>query len=280
MRIISAHDVQNAVSELFLKANTVLRKDIKEALEKALKKATNQLERDALRILLENAMIAEDKQIAICQDTGIPIVFIELGEDIKIKGGDLKSAVLKGASQAYRKYYFRNSMVQSPLSRKGPYKFGPAILHLDIKRGKRLKISVMAKGFGSENKNCMKMFNPTIDKKEIENFIVDCAREAGPAACPPFIIGIGIGGTSDKANILAKEALFIPINKTNKDRHISLMEKRILDKINKLKIGPMGFGGRTTCLGVNILTFPTHIAGLPVAVNVGCHAIRTATKSI
>lgn len=280
MRIISAYDVQNAVSELFLKANTVIRKDIKKALEKALKKATNQLEKDALRILLENAVIAKDKQIAICQDTGMPIIFIELGEDIKIKGGDLKSAVLKGASQAYRKYYFRNSIVQDPLNRKGPYKFGPAILHLDIKKGNRLKITVMAKGFGSENKNCMRMFEPTTSKEEIEDFAVECAKEAGPDACPPFIIGVGIGGTSEKVNILAKEALLIPINKSNKDKHISLMEKRILDKINRLKIGPMGFGGRTTCLGVNILTFPTHIAGLPIAVNVGCHATRSAARSI
>lgn len=280
MRTINAGDIEKTVSELFLRANTVLRKDIKDALRKALKKEKNELAKLALRILLENAEIAKSKRLPICQDTGMPIVFIEIGEDVKIKGGNFKSALLKGARCAYRRYSFRNSIVIDPLKRYGPFKFGPAILHFDIKKGDRLKITVMAKGFGSENKNCMKMFNPTDDIKRIEDFVVECAKKAGPDACPPYIIGVGIGGTTEKANLLAKEALLRPINKTHKKKDIASMEREILKKINKLGIGPMGFGGKATCLGVNIQTFPTHIAGLPVAVNIGCHAIRTATKRI
>lgn len=280
MRIIKAGDIRKTTKLLFLKANTEMRSDIKKALKAALKKEKDKLSKEALGILLENSKIAKDKRLPICQDTGMPIIFVEVGEKVKVKGGSLKSALLKGASDAYKDYAFRRSIVSDPLKRDGFFKFGPAVLHLDITKGKRLKITVMAKGFGSENKNLLKMFNPTKSIKEIEDFIVDYVKEIGPDACPPYIIGVGIGGSSDKAELLAKEALLLPVDKSNKTKYISAMEKRILNGINKLNIGVMGLGGRTTCLGVKILTYPTHIAGLPVAISIGCHALRSASKSI
>jgi fumarate hydratase subunit alpha len=280
MRTIKARLIQDTVSYLFLKANTIIRPDIKKALKKALKKEEKPLAKKALEMIIENADIAKRKKLPTCQDTGMPVVFCEIPQDIRIEGGDLNSAIIKGTKESYKNNAFRNSIIEDPILRKGLHKYGPPIIHAKLTKNKKMKITVLAKGFGSENKNQMKMFNPTAEKKDIERFILTCVTDAGPAACPPFILGIGIGGTSDKANTLAKEAFLLPVGSSNTKKHIAQMERDILKKVNQLGIGPMGFGGKTTCLGVNILTYPTHIAGLPVAVNVGCHATRSASKSI
>ena len=280
MRVISAAKVEQAVSSLFLKANTVIRPDIKKALEKAYAKETNKLAREFCGIILENAAIAKTKGLPICQDTGLPVVFIEAGEDVRIRGGNLEGVIQKAVIRSYKKHLFRASVVSDPLKRKGSSGFGPAIIHLKLKKGERLKITVMPKGFGSENKTRMKMFNPTEQIAEIENFVVECVKIAGSDACPPYIVGVGVGGTAEKVNLLAKMALLRPVNRGSGKKHILEMEKRIYGRVNRLKIGPMGLGGKTTCLGVNVLTCPTHIAGLPVAVNIGCHATRSAAVTI
>ncbi|MCK5306013.1 MAG: fumarate hydratase [Candidatus Omnitrophica bacterium] len=280
MRVISAAKVEEAVGSLFLKANTVIRPDIKRALKRAYAKETNKLAGELYRIILENAAIAKTKRLPICQDTGLPVVFVEAGEDVRIKGGGLEGVIQKAVIRSYKKYLFRASIVSDPLKRESRSGFGPAIIHLELKKGKRLKITVMPKGFGSENKTRMKMFNPTVRITEIENFIVECVKNAGSDACPPYIVGVGVGGTAEKANLLAKMALLRPVDKNSRKKHILKMEKKIYSMINHLRIGPMGLGGKTTCLGVNILTYPTHIAGLPVAVNIGCHATRSAAVTI
>jgi fumarate hydratase subunit alpha len=280
MRTIKTEKIKDAVERLFLKANIAIRPDIKKALEKAKAKETNPLAKEALDFILKNAQVAKKRQLPICQDTGLPIVFVELPQNINVVGGNLKNSIIKGVEEAYRNNLFRKSVVADPVLRRAPYNYGPPVIHIKLTRGRKIKITALAKGFGSENKNCLRMFSPAENVEEIEKFVLDCVKKAGPAACPPFIIGIGIGGTSDKAESLAKEALLFPIDKANKKRHLASLEKRIFRKINNLEIGPMGFGGKSTCLSVKILTYPTHIAGLPVAVNIGCHATRTASISI
>jgi len=279
MRIIAASEVQKMVSKLFLKAGTEIRPDILKALKRAVKSEKNRLSREMLQLIIENSKIAKSEKLPLCQDTGLPIVFIEIGEEVFVKGS-LKDAVIKGAADAYRKYAYRRSVVVDPVLRNPPFKAGPALLHMETVKGKTLKLTVMAKGFGSENKTKLKMMNPTADIDEIEDFIVSCIRDAGPDACPPYIVGVGIGGVAETANLLAKKALLLPIGNDSKKKHLALMEKRILKKINDLDIGVMGLGGKATCLKVNILTSPTHIAGLPIAVNIGCHATRSARCTI
>jgi fumarate hydratase subunit alpha len=215
----------------------------------------------------------------LCQDTGLPIVFIEIGENVFIKGS-LKDAVIKGAKAAYKENAFRQSVVSDPVLRKPPFKCGPALLEIASVKGQNVRLTVMAKGFGSENKTKLKMMNPTAGISEIEEFVVNCIKDAGADACPPYIVGVGIGGVAETANLLAKKALLLPIDHKNKQKHLALMEKEIFKKINDLKIGVMGLGGGVTCLQVSILTSPTHIAGLPVAVNIGCHATRSASCKI
>ncbi|MCM8770601.1 MAG: fumarate hydratase [Candidatus Omnitrophica bacterium] len=277
MRIIKARDISRVVSELAQEANFVLRKDVWAALKEALRKETNQRARSLWKAIIENATLAKNQKLAICQDTGLPIVFVELGQDVKIEG-NLKVAIIKGIAAGYKKGYLRNSIVAHPLKRGRPC-YRPPIIHIDIIKGTRLKLTVLPKGFGCENKSKLKMFEPTADTKEIKQFILDSVKEAGPDACPPFIVGVGIGGTADYAMLLAKKALLQPIRRSQALASKRL-EKELLRQINQLNIGPMGLGGRTTCLGVNIETYPTHIAGLPVAVNISCHALRSASKII
>jgi fumarase alpha subunit (EC 4.2.1.2) len=191
----------------------------------------------------------------------------------------LKSAINKGIELGYKKSSLRNSIVADPLLRGKP-KYSPVIIHTDLAKGSKIKLTVLPKGFGCENKSQLKMFNPTEKIEDIKKFIIDAVKTAGPDACPPYVVGIGIGGAADLSMVLAKRALLRPINKNNAQKRISLLEKELLSKINKLNIGPMGLGGKTTALAVNIETFPTHIAGLPVAVNISCHALRSASKTI
>ncbi|MBN1353223.1 MAG: fumarate hydratase [Candidatus Omnitrophica bacterium] len=277
MRKIDVTKVSDAISRLCIKANLNLRSDIERALRRALKKEVKPLAKRILRVLLENAKIAERDRRPLCQDTGIVSVYLRVGQNIQFVGGELKKAVERGVRKGYEKGILRKSVVKSPLIRINTSTNTPPVIYTDIVRGDRLKITVVPKGFGSENKSAIKMFGPTATEKDIASFIVDVVKKAGPDACPPYILGIGIGGTFDKAASLAKKALLVPLDRHNIKKHLRNLEKIILKEANALGIGPLGLGGKTTCLGANILEYPTHIAGLPVAVNVGCHITRNAS---
>jgi len=276
MKVISVNKVRDLVARLSIEANTILRPDVLAALTKAYRQEKNKKVKSALAAILDNAAIAKKEKLAICQDTGLPCVFVELGQNVKI-AGDLMDVINKGVESGYKKGYFRNSVIKDPLAR-GKSGFGPAIIHIDLVKGNKLKISVLPKGFGCENKSRLKMFNPTASLDEIKEFIVDVVKNSKADACPPYVVGVGIGGTAEYAGILAKKALFRKVASHNLGAAKKL-ENNLLREINKLNIGVMGLGG-LTCLGVNIETAPTHIAGLPVAVNISCHALRSATGEI
>jgi len=278
MRAISAKKIQDTVAELCIRANIFLRRDVLKALKSASKKETNKRAKELLEATIKNARIAGKDKLAICQDTGMPVVFVEIGRDLKIKG-DLKSAINKGVESGYIKGSLRNSVITDPILRGTP-KYSPAIIHIDTVKGNKLKLTVLPKGFGCENKSQLKMFKPTANIREIKKFILDAVKDAGPDACPPYVLGVGIGGTADYACLLAQKALLRDIGIGNRQVEIKLLELELLRQVNKLNIGPMGLGGRTTVLAVNIETHSTHIAGLPVAVNISCHALRSATKTL
>lgn len=280
MRVISAEKIRSTVSDLCLQANLILRKDILSALKRAYATEANRRSKEILYAIINNAFVAQKEKLAICQDTGLPCVFVELGQDVSI-GGDLKSAINKGIESGYKKGFLRNSIVREPLKRGKPG-FVPAVIHIDIVKGDKLKLTVLPKGFGCENKTQLKMFKPTARIDEIKKFILEVVKSAGPDACPPYIVGVGIGGTADYACLLAKKAFLRKIRRKGLSPNgtVPELERELLSEINHLNIGPMGLGGRTTCLGVNIETYPTHIAGLPVCVNISCHALRSATKVI
>jgi len=273
MRVISANKVRDVIAKLSIQANLVLRKDVLSSLKSAYSRETNKRAKDILKAIINNAYIARKEKLAICQDTGLPVVFLEIGQEVKING-NLMKAINKGVEEGYRRGYLRNSIISNPLSRGKPG-YSPVVIHTEIATGNRLKITVLPKGFGCENKTQLKMFNPTAKISEIERFIVDAVKSAGPDACPPYVVGVGIGGTADYAMFLAKKALLKRVTS-----YVSKLEQELLKKINRLNIGPMGLGGKTTCLGVNIETYPTHISGLPVAVNISCHALRSAAATL
>jgi fumarate hydratase subunit alpha len=275
MRTIAAKTVTGTVKRLCIEANLELRSDVVKALRAALKQEAAPRARRCLRAIIDNAAAARRKKLAICQDTGLPSVFIELGSDAHI-AGDLAAAVRKGIEQGYAAGYFRKSIVPDPLKRGIPG-FVPGVLHTDIVRGSRMKITVLAKGFGCENKSSLRMFNPTAQPSEIGEFVVNTVKAAGADACPPYVIGVGIGGTADYACLLAKKALLRRLGAPSRFRSF---EKEFLRAINKLAIGPMGMGGKTTALAVAIEAAPTHIAGLPVAVSISCHALRSAAAVV
>jgi len=277
MRKVNVRDIKKAVSRLSIKANTHLRKDVEDAIEKALRHENNSGARRILKLLIENARIAKREGLATCQDTGLVVVLVDIGQDVQLVGGQLIKAVNDGVKEGYKKGYFRDSVVEDPVTRSKKSKAVPAVIYTNIVRGKRVSITVAPKGFGSENKSRLIMLNPTDGEKEIKDFVIDTVKKAGPNACPPLVLGVGIGGTFEKAAFLAKKALVRPVNKRNDKPGIKRLEVSLLNDINKLGIGPMGLGGKTTCLSVNILDYPTHIAGLPVAVNVSCHATRSKT---
>lgn len=280
MRKINVNEIRKAVAELCVEANVNLRSDIRRAMEKALRKETANLAKGILGTLLKNAEIAKAESRPLCQDTGIVSIYFEMGQGVQLTGGSLQKAINRGAEEGYRKGRLRKSIVKSPLVRINTATGAPVILYTDILTGNDLKITVAPKGFGSENKSAIKMLKPTEGEKEITDFVLDVVKKAGPDACPPYILGIGLGGTFDKAPALAKRALTLPIDKANPKKYLRKLEGAILKKANRLGIGAMGLGGKTTCLAVRILEHPTHIAGLPVAVNVGCHATRSASRVI
>jgi len=280
MRKVSAGKIQAVVSRLAIEANISLRKDVLRALKMAYSKEKAPRAKKILKALIENAAIASSERIPICQDTGMATVFLEVGQNVLITGGDLSKTINSGIAGGYKKGFLRKSVVIDPLLRVNTKDNTPAVIHTKIVPGGKIKITVAPKGFGSENKSLTNMFKPTDGADKIERFILEAVKKAGPDACPPYIIGVGIGGTLDKACILAKEALLRRIDKRNPRRHIAIMEKGLLKKINRLNIGPMGLGGKATCLGLNIEVYPTHIAGLPVCVGISCHATRSATAVI
>ena len=269
MREIKASQITDAIIELARRANFVLRRDVVAALRSAYAKEKNKRVKIILKAILDNAAYAKKNNLAICQDTGMPVVFVEAGQDLKISG-DLKKAINKGVDAGYKKYALRDSVVGDPLLRGKP-KFSPCIIHADIVRGSKLKLTLLPKGFGCENKSQLRMFKPTAGPDEIKKFIIETVKSAGPDACPPYVVGVGIGGSADYAGILAKKALLIKIQTKS-----SVLEKDLLRQINKTGIGPMGLGGKITALAVKIKKYPTHIAGLPVSVNISCHALRSA----
>ncbi len=263
----------DAVKKAVRQASFCLRDDVKQALVRALRREKNRKAKQALRWILDNAEIAQKESLAICQDTGLPLAFMELGKEVRVDF-KLVRTVERAMAQAYRENYLRPSLVD-PLQRGKPSYQG-GICHLDFNpRVKGVNLTVFPKGFGCENKSQLKMFNPTAGLAEIEHFVVEAANQAGPEACPPFVVGVGIGGTADSALLLAKKALLGSIDQPNPDKLLNSLEKRLLKKINALKIGPMGLGGKTTALAVKVKKAPTHIAGLPVGVNISCHALRS-----
>jgi len=273
MRYLKAEKITQAIEQLVKRANFSLRKDVLLALRKAYRGENNKRAKNILKAILDNAAYAQEEKLAICQDTGMPVVFVQVGQDLRISG-DLKKAINKGIVDGYKNNYLRNSIVINPLQRGRPG-FSPAILHTEIIPGDKIKLVLLPKGFGCENKSQLKMFKPTAGLEEIKQFVIEAVKHAGPDACPPYVVGVGIGGTADYASIMAKQALLIKLS----GKH-SKLEVDLLKQINKTGIGPMGLGGKTTALAVNILTYPTHIAGLPVGVNISCHALRSAGKTI
>jgi len=278
MKTITEAKIRDAVAGLCIRANLYLRKDVLSALKKAFGRETNKRAKRSMKAILDNAAVAKLEKIAICQDTGMPVVFVEIGREVKITG-DLKSAINKGVASGYRRAYLRDSIIENPLSR-GSAGGAPAIIHIDIAGGNTLKLTVLPKGFGCENKSALKMFKPTAKLAEIKDFIVGAVQNAGPDACPPYVVGVGIGGTADYAPLLAKKALLRKIGVHSPQSIVHRLEQQLFKEVNKLNIGPMGLGGKTTALAVHIETYPTHIAGLPVAVNLSCHALRSATLTL
>jgi fumarate hydratase subunit alpha len=274
MHQIPAKKISQAVKNLCLRANYELPPDVLAALKIAQKKETSPRGRDILNQLIENARIARIKKIPLCQDTGVAIVFVEMGHDVQVTGGSLIAAVHAGVAQGYKEGYLRKSIVHHPTKRQNTGTNTPAHIHIDHVPGNKIKITFMAKGGGAENCSQIKMFKPTAQLEKIQDFVVDVVKQAGASACPPVMVGIGIGGTFDKAPLLAKKALLRKIGSTNKDKIAAKMEKELLAKINQTGIGPSGLGGKTTALAVFVEIAPCHIASLPVAVNMECHAHR------
>ncbi|NFN81494.1 fumarate hydratase [Clostridium botulinum] len=274
MRDINVNCIIDAVKELCIKANYFLGEDIRQALEDSKDKETWNLAEDILEKIIINSEIANKENIPMCQDTGMACVFVELGQDVHLIGGNLNEAINEGVRRGYEEGFLRKSVVNDPLTRINTKDNTPAIIYYDIVPGDQVKITVAPKGFGSENMSKIAMLKPSDGVDGVKTFILDVIRQAGPNPCPPMVIGVGIGGTFDKAAYLAKKALLRPINIRNNDEYYRELEIELLEKINELGIGPQGFGGKTTALGLNIETYPTHIAGLPVAVNINCHATR------
>ncbi|OGF48349.1 MAG: fumarate hydratase [Candidatus Firestonebacteria bacterium RIFOXYC2_FULL_39_67] len=277
--LITEKQISTTVSALCIKANTVLRADVKQALCKACASEKNKNAKFILGALIENYKIAEKECTPICQDTGITVVFAEVGYKAKIKG-DIGKAINAGVEAGYKEGFLRKSVVSDPLERKNTGTNTPAVIYYDLVPGNKLKITILPKGFGSENKSKLYMLNPTASLEEIKKVIITAIKEAGPDACPPYMIGVGIGGDASKAAFLAKKALTYKIGFWGKDALYKTLAKDLYKRGNRLNIGPLGAKGKTTLLGVNILAFPTHIAGLPVAVNISCHVLRSASKTL
>ncbi len=280
MKTVNAQDITNLVERLCIEACCVITDDIYKGFKSILATEKSTLGKEIIGTLINNADIARNEKSPICQDTGMTVVFVQMGQNVHIEGGFLEDAINQGVRQGYEKGYLRKSVVKDPLNRENTKDNTPAIIHIELTRGEEFHITVAPKGFGSENKSGLKMLTPSEGIPGIKKFVLDVVSHAGASSCPPIILGIGIGGTMERAAYMSKKALLRPVGTTNEREDLAQLEKEILDEVNGLGIGPAGFGGTNTALAVNIITHATHIAGLPVAVNIGCHATRHAEGSL
>ncbi len=276
MKDIDVKSIIEAVKKLCMDANYYLNNDIKKAMENGLAVEKSPIGAEVLEKLLLNAELAARKKAAICQDTGMAVVFVTMGQEVHITGGALSDAINEGVRRGYKEGYLRKSVVGDPIERLNTGDNTPAVIHYDIVPGNALKIELAPKGFGSENMSALKMLKPSDGIEGVKSFILETVDKAGPNPCPPIVVGVGIGGTMEKAALLAKRALLRPVDKSSGIRYVRELEAELLEKINELGIGPAGLGGTNTALAVNVETYPTHIAGLPVAVNINCHVTRHA----
>ncbi len=280
MRAISVSEITRAVKEMCIEANYALSPDMDEALKVAWQKEESPLGRQILNQLQDNLKIAAREDIPICQDTGMAVIFMEIGQEVHFEGGDLEEAVNEGVRQGYTEGYLRKSVVRDPCIRENTNDNTPAVIHYEIKSGDQVRITVAPKGFGSENMSRVFMLKPADGTEGIREAVLTAVRDAGPNACPPMVVGVGIGGTFEKCALMAKKALTRPVNEHSPIPYIKEMEEELLRQINDSHIGPGGLGGTTTALAVHIDTYPTHIAGLPVGVNICCHVNRHCTRLI
>ena len=278
MKTIHVKEIIENVKEMCIEANHYLTDDMKQALKQSEKKEKSPLGKQILAQLEDNLKIAAEDMIPICQDTGMAVIFIEIGQEVYIEGGILTDAVNEGVRQGYVEGYLRKSVVKDPIFRENTNDNTPAVIHYDIVAGDQIKIVLAPKGFGSENMSRIFMLKPADGIEGVKNAILTAVKDAGPNACPPMVVGVGIGGTFEKCALLAKKALTRSVNEYSLISYISELEEELLKKINQLGIGPGGLGGSTTALAVNINTYPTHIAGLPVAVNICCHVNRHCVR--
>lgn len=280
MRTIKAEEITKAIKEMCIEANMVLSNDVESAICQAGKTETSDLGKQIIQTLEENMTIAKTEQIPICQDTGMAVVFISMGQEIHIEDGFIEDAINEGVRQGYAEGYLRKSVVKDPIYRENTKDNTPAIIHYEIVKGDSFEITVAPKGFGSENMSRVCMLKPADGIEGVKNAVVETVKMAGPNACPPMVVGVGIGGTFEKCALLAKKALTRSFNKPSEIEYVRELEEELLSKINSLDIGPAGLGGSTTALGVNVETYPTHIAGLPVAINICCHVNRHITRKL
>ena len=274
MRIVDSKTITKTVREMCISANCHLNSDIRNALNESIKTEKSEVSKGILENLIKNADIADKKEVPICQDTGMAVFFVEIGKEVFIEGDTITDAINKGVSEGYVDGYLRKSVVRDPLDRVNTNDNTPAVVYYDYTEGDKIKITFAPKGFGSENKGGIKMLNPSDGVDGIIDFVTETVRHAGANPCPPMVVGVGIGGTMDKAAVLSKKALTRDINIRNEKPYYEELERKLLERVNKLGIGPQGMGGTTTALAVNIESLPTHIAGLPCAVNINCHATR------
>ena len=279
MRNIEAARVTEVVRRLCIEANCHLTKDLKDCIVECRKNETFPVAQGILDQIIENYGIADENNVPVCQDTGMACVFIDVGQDVHVEG-NLEEAIHEGVRQGYKDGYLRKSVVRDPLDRVNTGDNTPAMIYYNIVPGEQIKITVAPKGFGSENMSQIKMLKPSDGLQGVMDFVVKVVEDAGPNPCPPVVVGVGVGGTFDKAAFMAKKALTRPVDSHNEDPFYAALEDELLEKINALGVGPQGFGGRTTALAVNIEKCPTHIAGLPVAVNINCHVTRHQSEVI
>lgn len=280
MREIHCDTIEMAVTQAVIKANTELPADVLQALQRAWREEESEIGRRCLEILLKNAELALTERLALCQDTGQVVVNLEIGQDVHITGGSLSEAIDRGIARGYREGFLRASVVDNPLFRRNTGDNTPGIIHTDILPGERFRLTVFPKGAGSENMGRLVMLKPADGLAGVEQFVLETVETAGANPCPPVIVGVGIGGNMEKAAWLAKKALQRPLDTRHTDTRIAKLEEELLARVNSLGLGPQGLGGRVTALGVNIEYYPTHIASLPVAVNLGCHCTRRYTIEI
>lgn len=280
MRTVKTKQITENIREMCIEANHFLTGDMTEALDRARESEKAPLGKQILQQLQENLQIAGEDMIPICQDTGMAVVFAEVGQDVHIEGGLLEDAIQEGVRRGYTEGFLRKSVVKDPLIRENTKDNTPAVIHYTITSGDKIRLTLAPKGFGSENMSRIFMLKPADGIEGVKNAILTAVKDAGPNACPPMVVGVGIGGTFEKCALMAKQALTRPVNEHSLIPYVKEMEEELLEKINKTGIGPGGLGGSTTALDVNINTFPTHIAGLPVAVNICCHVNRHAVREI